>query len=409
MAKPYMNSDDLIETVKRNIMFPVAQNTFSEGNILSFLNEELMISQVPSVLQYHEEYFVTTVDIVLESNQVRYPIPDRAIGMKLRDLFYKDTSNNLFEMTRIQSEDQAFFQRNIGANQNIYTYFLEGNDVVLTPLIMQNPVGSLHFVFYIRPNQLVPTDTVATVQTFIKNITISNTSLTAGDILTIGEVNFTAVSGSPGADEFQIGGSSSITTTNLISSINTNGTIGTASLGLSATIIQLNYTDITQEFTTLNTVSFDIDDLQGIQFEENVPANITNGSLVDFMQTRPGHRIRSYDILVPTSGIMGDKIYFEDGDVPESMLVGDYVSSAGECIIPGIPPDLHILLAERACARILASMGDAAGLQAQQLKIQMSEQSQGTLLDNRVEGSVLKVSPKHSLLRFSKMGNRRRL
>lgn len=409
MAKPYMTSSDLISAIKRKIAFPIAQNTFSSDDLLKFCNEELMISQVPSVLQYHEEYFVMTEDVPLVSNQKHYEIPSRCIGMKLRDLFFKDTNNNLFEMTRIQSEDRAFFQRNIGANQTVYTFFLEGNDVVLTPLLMDNPQGSLHFVFYMRPNQLVDESRVATVESFIKNIVISNTSLTAGDILTIGAVDFTAVSGSPGANEFQIGGTSIVTTSNLISSINTNGTVGTAAVGSTTNTLQLSYTDVQQEFTTLNSTSFSISSLQGIKFTDAVPSNIAALSDVDFMQTRPGHRIRGYDVMIPANGVSGSYIYFTGGDVPSTMVVGDYVSSSGECIIPGIPPDLHTLLAERAAARILASLGDTAGLQAQEAKIAESEKNQGMLLDNRVEGSIIKVASKHTVLRYGKMGNRRRL
>jgi len=409
MAKPYMTSSDLIAAVKRKIAFPIAQNTFSETDILSFCNEELMISQVPSVLQYHEEYFVMTQDVPLESNQKHYEIPSRCIGMKLRDLFFKDNQGNLFEMTRIQSEDRAFFQRNIGANQSIYTFFLEGNDVVLTPLLMQNPTGSLHFVFYMRPNQLVDESRVATVENFIRNITVDNTYLTAGDILTIGSVDFTAVAGSPGDNEFQIGGTSATSTSNLIAAINLNGTVGSAELGSASNIVHIHYDDVTQEFSTENDTSFVIEALQGIHCTDTVPSNITALSEVDFMQTRPGHRIRSYDIVIPDNGVNGSHIYFELGDVPATLVIGDYISSAGECIIPGVPPDLHTLLAERAAARILASMGDSAGLQAQEAKIAESEKNQGMLLDSRVEGSVLKVSPKHTTLRYGKMGNRRRL
>lgn len=86
---PWMTSDDLIESIKRKISFPVYQTTFSDQDILDFATEELMISQVPSVMQFHEEFFVTTRDVTLKPNKTKYPIPDRAIGMKLRDLFIK--------------------------------------------------------------------------------------------------------------------------------------------------------------------------------------------------------------------------------------------------------------------------------------------------------------------------------
>jgi hypothetical protein len=56
MPNPWMTSDDLLESVKRKISFPSSQSTFTDADILAFANEELMISQVPSVMSFHEEY-----------------------------------------------------------------------------------------------------------------------------------------------------------------------------------------------------------------------------------------------------------------------------------------------------------------------------------------------------------------
>jgi hypothetical protein len=83
-TKPYYTSADIIESVKRKIAVPLSQNTFTQLDVLSFANEEMFISQVPSVLQFHSEYFVTYVTIPLFTNVSRYPIPSRAIGQKLR-------------------------------------------------------------------------------------------------------------------------------------------------------------------------------------------------------------------------------------------------------------------------------------------------------------------------------------
>lgn len=409
MAKAWMDSSDIVSAIKRKIAFPVAENTFSTTDILAFVNEEMMISQVPSVLQYHEEYFVTRLSVPLISNISRYPIPDRAIGMKLRDLFWADASGNLFEMTRINSEDKAFYQTAIGANQAIHKYYVEGNDIVLTPTLIVNPTGSLVFFFFLRPNQLVATDTVATVSSFFKNITLDNAFLSSGDTITIDDVLFTAVSGSPSTNQFQIGGTSAISTTNFIAAINLNGTVGTAVAGSSSNIAKITYTDVTQTFTTNDSSAFSIQATISIQFSDTIPDNFAEGDLIDFLQTKPGHTIRAYDIEIPTGGMVGTTITFDSDNIPTTLVVGDYIASAGECVIPGIPPDLHTLLAEKASARILASLGDAAGLEMQNAKIKEAEYNQGMILDDRVEGSVLKIAPKHSLIRYGKMGTRRRL
>jgi len=434
LANPYLTSNDLIEAVKRKISLPLSQNAFTSLDILSFLNEETMISQVPSVLQYHQEYFVYNVTVSLLSNKVNYPIPDRAIGMKLRDLFWKDQSGNLFEMSRIQTEDKAFFSRNIGANEAIYKYYLEGNDIVLTPQVISNPTGQLVFGIFLRPNQLVTNDRAITVTAFSKTLTIDNATIAAGDYLTITTnsssgvaviYTLTAVAGAPGANQFQIGASSILTATNLATAIGLTGAVTSASGGTPATaIVTIVYNPLSTTFATATaanaaTLGMVVQTGQGVTFT-TIPSTwqnpvtlvsealFVNGSYVDFLQTKPGHRIRSYDVLIPSSGISGTTINFSAGDVPSDLVVGDYVCLANECIIPGIPPDLHSGLAERAAARILAALGDQIGLSMSQAKIADIDARQGNLLDNRVDGSPLKVLNRKSLLRFGKLTSGRR-
>ena len=85
-----------------------------------------------------------------------------------------------------------------------------------------------------------------------------------------------------------------------------------------------------------------------------------------------------------------------------------YVCVANECIIPQLPPDIHNGLAERAGARVLAAMGDVSGLQIASAKIEEIDKNQGTLLDNRADGSPRKIIAKNSLLHWGRFGTRRR-
>jgi hypothetical protein len=103
--------------------------------------------------------------------------------------------------------------------------------------------------------------------------------------------------------------------------------------------------------------------------------------------------------------IVGTTINFTTNDVPNTITIGDYICLSNECIIPQIPPDLHNGLAERTCARILAAIGDDAGVQATMSKIQEIELRQGTLLDNRAEGAPLKVTGRRGLLHYGKRGS----
>ena len=403
---PWFTSNDLIESVKRKISFPISQVTFTEDDILSFANEEMAISQVPSVMLYHEEYYVASLEVALATNQSRYAIPDRAIGLKLRDLFFKDANGNLSEMSRVSAEDKSYWSGTSGSTTSVHKYYLEGNFVVLTPDITTN-TGSLVFYFYLRPNQLVLNERACISTSFQKTVTIA--SVIADDVLTIGDETFTA------GTDFVIGGTDTITATNLTTAINTNGVAtATSSIG----VITLVYDDVTLEITGSDALTMAVQSTLTVNFDQ-VPATYTDirtnvvedlflaGVLIDFLQTKPGHQIIDYDILIPTGGISGTSITFADGVVPDTFLVGDYVCLSNECIIPQLPPDLHNGLAERTCARVQAAQGDQDGVNASMMKIKEIEGAQGTLLDQRVEGSPQKISGRHGLLRYNKRGNGR--
>lgn len=414
MATPYLTSDDIIEAVKRAISFPSSQQTFTDEDILYFANQEMFISQVPSVLQYHQEYFVAYVDVPLIANKIRYTIPDRAIGMKIRDLFYLDTNNNLYEMTRINPEDKAWFQRDFNATgSNSYAYYLEGNEIVLPSTNMPNPVGNFRISFFIRPNQLVADENAAVIQAFCQEVTIDNASLADGDHLTLSKlptagnnvetVVYTAITGSPVDNEFLIGIDSAATAQNLVNLIN-NGDFATATLNSAVVEISFDVVGVTVVSADTNndpTLGLVVSDNVCVEVDK-VADSLTNGIDIDFLQTKPGHRILAFDKPIPTNGISGLMIQFDPDDVPHNLIVGDYICAANTAIIPYLPPDLHNVLAERTAARVLAALGDTEGLGMISAKIQEMQQNQGMLLDNRVEGKVQKVSNKHSMLRYGK-------
>lgn len=423
MAKtPWYTSRDLIEAVKRKISVPIAQNFLSDDDILAHANDEMFISQVPSVLSYHEEYYVVYKDYDIVQNQQRYPMPDRAIGMKLRDVYYLDTNGNLFETTRVKAEDKAFFQNTTGFGTGISKYYIENNDIVLLPQTVNANLGKMRVYYFIRPNQLVQNSRAATITSFLSRITVNSATMTAGDKVTIDNIDFTAVSGAPSLNEFQINASSIVTATNLVNAINLNGVVS-ASNGTPATAqVSLSYSNVSLGATVsvTQTVSGSLvydSSIQSIQFNQlpttytdpvtaEVTDLFTNNCIIDFLQTKPGHKIRGFDsTLITVSGTSAD---FSMSEVPTDLEVGDYICLQNEAIIPFVPPDLHTALAERTCARILSALGDTTGLQNSMTKIQEIEKSQGELLDNRVEGATIKVTGRNSVLAYNKMGSRRR-
>lgn len=400
MKLPYYTSNTLIEAVKRNISFPIAQVTFSEDDILRFADEEMFLEQVPSILQFHEEYFVFNELVPLVANQSRYPIPKRAVGMKVRDLFYEDESGQLIEMTRISPDDKSFMTTRGDSFPTPIYYYVENNSIVLAPSVGPTPTGSLAFSYYLRPNSLVRDERGIVCQSFSKTITITNASMVIGD-----SVSLNGTVGVVGTD-FAIGINDATTANNFIAWI---GSLIESQFTASAAgnIVTITYEDRNSEITTTNTTAFVIQSTITLNTTD-VPTDVVSGSLVDILQTEGGHSTLAIDIKLIPNSVSLNSLTFREDQLPEEFIVGDYVCARYECIIPQIPTDLHMLLGERTAVRILQSLGDRESAKQGTEKIDRLEAKQATIIDNRSEGAPLKVVNTHGLLRTSKIRFNRR-
>jgi hypothetical protein len=309
MARVYRSSD-IIESAKRKAMLPETQVTFTDQDFLAFANEEMDLAIIPFILSFREDYYQNSVTIPLESDKKRYTIPYRAIGNKIRDVQYVDSSGKVFPLRRIFVEDlhkfdNGFTDKNIS---NYNKYYIENDEIVLlssTPQIS----GSLKIIFYLRPNALVLEDEVYSVVSIAPDLNPNNKIITL----------------------------------------------------------------------------------------DKTPTTLTVGELIDFVEQKSPCRILKYD--VPILAKSGNTITVAASNVDARLNAGDQVSKAEQTALPQLPAELQSLLAQRVAARCLEAIGDQQGLQAANAKIAEIEQKVIPILDNRVDGSPMKVNANLGLLK----------
>lgn len=179
----YFTTDTLISDVKRRAMLPDSESTFRTVDFLAFANSELKVGVLPVVMSLQEEFYVYSETTTLVANKSFYEIPYRAIGGKLRDLFYQDTQGNLVEMTRISPDDKVLYQESAVDHSFIF-YYIQGNSVVLVPNVNSNPSGSLIFTYFIRPSELVEESRVAIITGISTNTLLGTTTYTVDGVPT---------------------------------------------------------------------------------------------------------------------------------------------------------------------------------------------------------------------------------
>lgn len=162
MANSYFfTSTSLLESIKRRCLIPASQSTFTDQDFLDFATEEMNMGIVPTVLQLHEDYYLYEVLVPLVDGQIKYQIPYRAIGNKVRDVALVDQNNNYSMMTRVGIGDLATWNY----SNNVYAYYISSNEICLVPQNLNTNYGGcfLSISFYLRPNSLVPNNEVATI------------------------------------------------------------------------------------------------------------------------------------------------------------------------------------------------------------------------------------------------------
>ena len=148
-----------------------------------------------------------------------------------------------------------------------------------------------------------------------------------------------------------------------------------------------------------------IDATSGIISIDSIPSGFSVENDLDFIKTRSPHRILGYDVRATDINTSGKTITLAPADIPEDLKIGDRVTLAGETDIINCPSELHSFLAELVAAKILEANGDIDNLNVVDRKIQKMEDNLGDLLDNRVDGSPIKVKARNNLLR--RRGSRR--
>lgn len=185
MAKKSLTTDDLIVNIKRKAFIPLDDDTYTNEDLIEMMDNEMDIFLVPHLLSRFEEYLVNTEYQELQTNTVGYEIPYRAIGNKLRDIFYVENPDalefqqKLREMHRVDSSEIYNYQSgNVTATwtESGYNYYVKNNMIMLLDEFPSTN-GSLKMDFFLQPNSLTLVKNVAkitNIDTDTGIVTVSN-------------------------------------------------------------------------------------------------------------------------------------------------------------------------------------------------------------------------------------------
>ena len=174
-------TEELIREVRNRSMTPDADSPGTQdADLLLLLNGEMLNELIPRVSKLHEEFWVVTELVTLSTNDpdsTFVEIPDRAVGITLRDLFIVNGGDRAF-LPQINREDLAAYQIRRGEGTDIRGYFIEGNRIRIFPGVATGG-SQLEVSYQFRPSQLTTAanyTTITAVDTSLKQVTVAATA-----------------------------------------------------------------------------------------------------------------------------------------------------------------------------------------------------------------------------------------
>lgn len=143
---------------------PTAEADSDEG-ILNIANREMRGKLLSDVMALREEFFVLKQEYSITTASAAYRIPSRAVGAKLRDVVYVNSSGSALGLPRLRPEDVT--------EQYRFGFYLQGNSIVLRS---EDSTGTLRISYFARPGKLVKvafTGIVESINTTTKAVTLT--------------------------------------------------------------------------------------------------------------------------------------------------------------------------------------------------------------------------------------------
>lgn len=157
-------TDALLENTRTNCLTPEADALFTDTRLLSVLSFEQMTTLVPQIMKTQSEYFVHISDVLLSSStDGTYPMPDRAVGKKIRDIALVDAAGNEQYISLMNPADVKFMNPSVSAaTQWVSGFYFQNNSIKLFTGVPDQYVY-LRLRYYRRPNNLCSTDAAAQI------------------------------------------------------------------------------------------------------------------------------------------------------------------------------------------------------------------------------------------------------
>jgi hypothetical protein len=143
--------------------------------------------------------------------------------------------------------------------------------------------------------------------------------------------------------------------------------------------------------------------------ERQIPTGIQETTEIDFIQAIPTNKLKAHDVALvstsPNTPVSSQKfITVNADDIPDNLVVGDWIAVAGQSPVPQLVANIRALLAQVTACKILESQTDTESYKIANSKRLEMIKDLTPLIQDRTEGNPKKITSRNNLLNASLIG-----
>lgn len=158
-----MRTSDLLTDIRRAMGAPTYQARFSNADVLAIASSQQTNFVVPQIRALRRDYMVVQEDFDLDAGDDTLPVPERAVGRGIRDLWFTTvtTSPAVTDFRKLKYVDLSDILNLSVLEGDTYAYYFQDDDIKFHPELPEDAVVRLFYLS--RPGELVEESRTCTV------------------------------------------------------------------------------------------------------------------------------------------------------------------------------------------------------------------------------------------------------
>lgn len=148
---------DLLADVRARVAAPTANDLISSTELLALADQEMRTELAEIIISMRSEYWLADYTVSISSGTASYRMPDRALGMSLRDVTVYDANGREYNCSQIPADQRYLWTRGqTWTATGPFVFTLDNDEITLLPTPAASSAGyTLRARYYKRPSELV--------------------------------------------------------------------------------------------------------------------------------------------------------------------------------------------------------------------------------------------------------------